>query len=132
MLVLTKIYTSLWKNFVKRFRFCDYVVLLKILNTQKIRLEYPEKTNFLRSIIPVRFYEMEKSCILTNWSCKKKNQSFFYKRKPNCEFKWDMFLNKILTGNKFWGILQNNFANTKAKQLQWKIVHNIIYTEDRL
>ena len=37
-----------------------------------------------------------------------------------------------LPGEEIWGRHFNNLANRKSKQLQWKVLHRIIYTEERL
>jgi 2-hydroxychromene-2-carboxylate isomerase len=37
-----------------------------------------------------------------------------------------------LPWEEIWGRRFKNLANRKSKQLQWKVIHRIIYTEERL
>jgi hypothetical protein len=51
---------------------------------------------------------------------------------PICQNKWDTYLDTELPWKSIWAILYSNRANRKAKQLQFKLLHNIVYTEERL
>ena len=52
--------------------------------------------------------------------------------KPNCEYKWDVYFEKELHWKTVWSNLNKNFAKRKAKQISWKILHQIVYTENKL
>ena len=52
--------------------------------------------------------------------------------KPNCETKWNVFFNREFEWNKIWTYNIQNFASRKYNQLNWKILHNVVYTEERL
>jgi hypothetical protein len=46
--------------------------------------------------------------------------------------KWEICFGVELPWEEIWGRLFKNLANRKSKQLQWKVIHRIIYTEERL
>ena len=64
----------------------------------------------------------------------KQIQSFYeFPLTPNCEQKWEnFFINENIQWDKIWVSLKDNFGNRNTKQLQWKLLHNIIYTEELL
>jgi hypothetical protein len=43
--------------------------------------------------------------------------------------KWEICFGVELPWEEIWGRLFKNLANRKSKQLQWKVIHRIIYTE---
>ena len=51
---------------------------------------------------------------------------------PNCEMKWDIHFDTHLEWNKIWKKFYFNYASRKSNQLNWKIIHNIVYTEEKL
>ena len=51
---------------------------------------------------------------------------------PVCQNKWDTHFDRELLWKSIWAIIYSNRANRKAKQLQFKLLHNIVYTEERL
>jgi hypothetical protein len=51
---------------------------------------------------------------------------------PVCQNKWDTHFDTELLWKSIWAIIYSNRANRKTKQLQFKLLHNIVYTEDRL
>ena len=51
---------------------------------------------------------------------------------PICQNKWDTHFDTELPWQSIWAIIYSNRANRKAKQLQFKLLHNIVYTEERL
>jgi hypothetical protein len=46
--------------------------------------------------------------------------------------KWEICFGVELPWEEIWGRHFKNLANRKSKQLQWKVIHRIIYTEERL
>ena len=46
--------------------------------------------------------------------------------------KWEIYFGVELPWEEIWGRHFKNLANRKSKQLQWKVIHSIIYTEERL
>ena len=46
--------------------------------------------------------------------------------------KWDTHFDTELPWKFIWAILYSNRPNRKAKQLQFKLLYNIVYTEERL
>jgi len=46
--------------------------------------------------------------------------------------KWEIHFGIELPWEEIWGRHFNNLANRKSKQLQWELLHRIIYTEERL
>jgi hypothetical protein len=51
---------------------------------------------------------------------------------PICQQKWEIYFGVELPWEEIWGRHFKNLANRKSKQLQWKVIHRIIYTEERL
>jgi hypothetical protein len=51
---------------------------------------------------------------------------------PICQQKWEIYFGVELPWEEIWGRRFKNLANRKSKQLQWKVIHRIIYTEERL
>ena len=51
---------------------------------------------------------------------------------PNCQIKWNIQYNSELPWKKIWINLNKSMSSRKANQISWKIVHNIIYTEQKL
>ena len=51
---------------------------------------------------------------------------------PICQNKWDMHFDTELPWKSIWVIIYSNRTNRKTKQLQFKLLHNIVYTEERL
>ena len=54
--------------------------------------------------------------------------------KLKVESKWEnsLKLNTIINWTAVWSIIKYSLASNKAKQLQWKFLHNVIFTEVRL
>lgn len=60
---------------------------------------------------------------------------FNYKSKKmqlNSELKWNEKLNLCVDWKKTWSCIYNSYASRKARQFQWKFLHNIIFTEHKL
>ena len=49
-----------------------------------------------------------------------------------CQNKWDTHFDTEPPWKSIWAIIYSNRANRKAKQLQFKLLHSIVYTEERL
>ena len=88
---------------------------------------------------PIKVKEIYKFVDSMNEILKNKDMSlksiqtlFNTKIKPNCEIKWNGYFDKEILWRKVWGILHNNFATRKSNQLSWKIIHKIVYTEEKL
>ena len=63
-----------------------------------------------------------------------KDIRYFYENKtaPNSQLKWNLHFGNELPWDYIWETLNKNLANRKIKQFQWKLLHNIIYTEEKL
>jgi hypothetical protein len=79
-----------------------------------------------------QFYKNKK--ILENSKLRLKEiQGYFVaNRVPICQNKWDMHFDTELPWKCIWAVIYSNRANRKAKQLQFKLLYNIVYTEERL
>ena len=51
---------------------------------------------------------------------------------PVCQNKWDTHFDTELLWKSIWAIIYSKRANRKTKQLQFKLLHYIVYSEDRL
>jgi hypothetical protein len=51
---------------------------------------------------------------------------------PICQQKWEIYFGVELPWEEICGRHFKNLANRKSKHLQWKVIHTIIYTEERL
>ena len=51
---------------------------------------------------------------------------------PKAEIKWENKLNQNLNWESIWYNIKSLRTNRKAKQLQWKFIHRVIFTEKKL
>ena len=52
--------------------------------------------------------------------------------KPNCETKWNVYFDREFEWDEIWANNLHNFSSRKSNQLNWKILHNVAYTEEKL
>ncbi len=105
----------------------------------------PESVNLLKNdnlnvtanklpfkIVNTKFMKEDKVMAPTDVKLKHIQHFYDFPLAPNCEYKWEQHFQTPISWELVWMSLNNNFASRKAKQLQWKLLHNIIYTEDLL
>ena len=54
------------------------------------------------------------------------------KIKPICQIKWEALYGEDINWEQVWSKLKQAHVSNKIKEFQWKCIHNIIYTENRL
>jgi len=54
------------------------------------------------------------------------------KIKPICQIKWEALYGEDINWEQVWSKLKQVHVSNKIKEFQWKCIHNIIYTENRL
>ena len=54
------------------------------------------------------------------------------KSKPICQIKWEVLYGEDINRKQVWSKLKQVHMSNKIKELQWKCIHNIIYTQNRL
>ena len=105
----------------------DHLTLLKADNIDPPRLGSP-------FLVEDSLHFVNRKGIIQPKKLSLKNIQYFWRDNtvPNCQLKWNLYFETELQWENIWKNVYNNFSDRKSKQLQWKFIHNIIYTEERL
>lgn len=118
----------------KRNWLAEMYVLRSALNQYKGQIVNPENT----AKQSIRFYKLELLDAKGNplhspLKLKQIQQVFCVKVNTlKCEDKWNKSLNVTLNWRNIWSIVHKTPASAQAKQLQFRINHQIIFTEQKL
>ena len=77
------------------------------------------------------FYNSKGSKVL-KLSTNQIKEIYLLNKNPKCEKKWNEFFDKELKWKNIWNNSQKCLVPNKVKDLQWKLLHRIIYTEELL
>lgn len=76
--------------------------------------------------------KMEKIILPFQLELKSIHQIINKKIKPICQIKWEALYGEDINWEQVWSKLKQVHVSNKIKEFQWKCIHNIIYTENRL
>lgn len=124
------------RNWIVQWLIIKSSIPKRFLNIMRDSIADDANTKESNSIIVKDVYKFfnSKNKIMANKdvSLKLLQKELNIKTKPNCELKWNIYFNKELPWKQIWSKIYYNFASRKSNQLSWKIIHNIVYTEEKL